>query len=408
MTTPASSSSSRTSTPLVRTRSSENLDDLAKALAQSMKDIAGLPPNACETELDIFRTFHRALTHAGMIFREVPPDSVLAGLEPKGITLHFVVDLHMRKRLYRRQTAAALAVLLQSDAWLLAVLQDPSLRAKMPEDLSASVPRRSLTAPPAPPSPRTPPGTAPGTPPQSLSPTRGAAVDADARDRAERRNRRATRQADQPIAKLLVDSAAQMEALGFSANGGDADEVVVAFNTFGRAVRLLRTTSQSEAQAAAAWLHDFEPKTSTLSFVADLAERRRHYRALAAQVLRRLCELESWRAASAALPKVQQYLSEAAQQVQQSLDEAAWQSPAASSDSLEQLEPCPKSYEELAHELDAAIRPMAPWYLRLFFGILGVIGTLRKCRCLVPRALQQQAEPLLDKVLSFSPPKESS
>eukprot|EP00930_Biecheleria_cincta_P058876 TRINITY_DN44670_c0_g1_i1.p1 TRINITY_DN44670_c0_g1~~TRINITY_DN44670_c0_g1_i1.p1 ORF type:complete len:557 (-),score=89.77 TRINITY_DN44670_c0_g1_i1:19-1656(-) len=410
MSSPASASSSRQPSPLVRQRSEETIDEVVKTLAESMRDIQTLPAHACETDVDVFRIFHRALTHAATIFREVSPDRVLASLEPKGITLHFVVDLHMRKRMYRRQTAAALAVLLQSDAWLRAVLQDASLRAKMPEDLSASVPRRSLgraLAPPLPRSPRTPPRFAPETPPQSESPTRAAAVEADSRARAERRNRRATRPADEPISKLLIDSAAQMEALGWSAVAGDADEVVVAFNTFGRAVRYLKTTSRSEGEAAAAWLDAFEPKMNTLVFVAEIAERRRHYRALAAQVLRRLCELESWRLAAAALPEVQRCFSEAAQQ-----------SPAASSEDLSEQPgaaeaeaasaACPKSYEDLADELDAAIRPIAPWYLRLFFGILGVIGTLRKCRCLVPRALQQQAEPLLDKVLSFSPSKESS
>eukprot|EP00931_Biecheleriopsis_adriatica_P060723 TRINITY_DN36479_c0_g2_i1.p1 TRINITY_DN36479_c0_g2~~TRINITY_DN36479_c0_g2_i1.p1 ORF type:complete len:624 (+),score=127.14 TRINITY_DN36479_c0_g2_i1:25-1872(+) len=370
-----------------------DVDGLRQSLSASMSSIEKLPPHRQDLDTEAFRDMSRALTRAASNFRHVTAETILGSLEPKGVVLDFVIRLHMSKRQYRRQTSASIAQLLESDSWLYALLSDAGLLAKMPEDLREIIPKRQPAAP-----------ALVQTPPSSVSPTRAAAVAADAEELSEMRRRRATRRPERGSRELLSAARAQIEALGFSAEG-EQDEVTLAFQTFGRAVRQSFAES-SEADNGLKYLERFEPKAKVLDFLTDVSEKRRPYRARAGDLLTRLAALPSWKEAGARLPssKDTQDDDEAEKEKTKDMEEpeaavAASQSEPVAASEPEEERPPSRAKEDAMSRLEELARPLAPWYLRLCFGIFGVIGALRKCRCLVPRSLQQQAEPLLDAAL---------
>jgi len=388
-----------------------DVDGLRQSLSASISSIEKLPPHRQDLDTEAFRDMSRALTRAASNFRHVTAETIIGSLEPKGVVLDFVIRLHMSKRQYRRQTSASIAQLLESDSWLYALLSDAGLLAKMPEDLREIIPKRQPAAP-----------ALVQTPPSSVSPTRAAAVAADAEELSEMRRRRATRRPERGSRELLSAARAQIEALGFSAEG-EQDEVTLAFQTFGRAVRQSFAES-SEADNGLKYLERFEPKAKVLDFLTDVSEKRRPYRARAGDLLTRLAALPSWKEAGARLPsskaaEVQGLSSkdaatsaedtqdddEAEKEKTKDMEEpeaavAASQSEPVAASEPEEERPPSRAKEDAMSRLEELARPLAPWYLRLCFGIFGVIGALRKCRCLVPRSLQQQAEPLLDAALA--------
>jgi len=423
---PSSSSSSRPLSPASCAGLSQSrLEETKLTLAESMSKIAGITRPGEDVEIEVFRLLHRGLTRATSLLRsEGPelPELLLGSLEPKGAVLNFVIDFHLRKRLYRRQTATVWTTLLQSDSWLWKLQHDAALQAILPQDLLSLVPARLPSTPP--PRKRVPPLPQLGSPSPASpcasnptgrdSPTKKAALDAEARAAKERRERRATRRPEEPVGELLEASHAQLEALEYSA-AGDGDEVSLALETFGRAVRqvargdsttnkeLQRTTSSGgfEGQDATSTLElaAYGPKKQTLAFLADVYERRRKYRSRVAHLLVSLSAVDGWREVMASSPVAEAFADEASP-----VEESPREIDASSGNEFLADKDCPQDFspskEDLEGELEKMVRPKAPWYLRMCFRCFGVVGALRKCRCLVPRSLQEEAEPLLDAVLN--------
>ncbi|CAJ1392563.1 unnamed protein product [Effrenium voratum] len=225
---------------------------------------------------------------------------------------------------------------------------------------------------------------------------RHAAVEAEAKAYRERRQRRATRRSDEGVPTLLLCSKDQAEALQFTASG-DSEEVQVAFETFHRAVRQAANAGQAQLLVD---LANFEPKKEMATFLADIAVKRKIWRSRAAWVLAKLSEMPSWKAAVEA--------SEALDLIDALSPKAAAASPASSRNSLnspQHSEPEPEySDKSLAQDGSKSsclspkalpwqekVRRDSPWYLHMFFKVIGVECTLRFCKCLVPRHIQSIA-----------------
>eukprot|EP00438_Fugacium_kawagutii_P022718 Skav216424 [mRNA] locus=scaffold3139:236299:240250:- [translate_table: standard] len=123
------------------------------------------------------------------------------------------------------------------------------------------------------------------------SPTRRAAVEADAKVIREKRLRRATRRPEESLDDLLIRSKDQAEALDYAA-GGDPDEVQVAFETFHRAVR--QAFEKKAAAKGRLSLDGFEPKQQMAAFMVDIGVKRKAWRSRVFYVLTKLLELETW------------------------------------------------------------------------------------------------------------------
>lgn len=425
--------------------------DTARLLEEAVARITALERSRTVREDEVteaFKVLQRAVTRACRS-RAAPPEELLAGLQPKPTLLRFVVEVHRRRRIHRRQTVAILDTLLRIGLWRAAWAEDHCLQAELPSDLRealaggpreplmsppptpplgfrsvpAGAPAATSTAansprgdwamllrkePPAPFAPRAahtrpvPPvptvavpsrapspalaATAPAVPvpwgtdaartdadvaPESLAtpwPDPGTAAEAASPPRSR-------------SAQLLTESLELMEGLRFRASGGGGDEVSKAFELLTRALRIAQ---QSGSLCDVEDIECFEPKAQVLAFLADFHERRRSHRSRLGSVLGQLMCFGSWRVAADEDPVMRLLLrrdsSSAPPEVQQASD----------------LVKTAIVREEARKRLEEQVAAHAPWYLRMFVPVLGAMGVLRTCRCLVPKHLRECTEALLD------------
>lgn len=107
-------------------------------LEAAVGHLGQLGPRQLEAGLPAFHALRNGVSRAsggGQVVRDL-----LAGLEPKVAVLAFLLELHKNRRIYRRQVAGVLLVLLQVDEWLLALKSDKELWLNLPPDLIASLP----------------------------------------------------------------------------------------------------------------------------------------------------------------------------------------------------------------------------------------------------------------------------
>jgi len=384
-------------------------------LAESAELIAQLAPGwEEEAAVAAFKALQRAVSRAvGSGSREAllqvdraaeaELEEILEDLGPKERIMRFVVTFHQRKKMYRRQTASVFSALLQVDAWLWALLDNVALCSSLPLDLQQCVPSRTPVKPTE----------------QSRQRSERTVAIADAVFAA--RDVQQVRPGMQRPSKVLEELARSLQRLKFSAVE-DRDEAACAFEELCAALKQALLARSEDMSSVG--LEDFEPKGATLKFLASFYKHRRKYRSRVARALSQLLGFEGWQQASEADPELHRHCEEIiVGQLSQSpaSSTVATPSPAVTPKPepgkvpvppLPQVQAFPSigqkasgtrsvQQERLAAAAGAAevalkdVQRDAPWYLRMFFPIFGVVGTLRKCRCLVPRALQQRAEPLL-------------
>eukprot|EP00435_Cladocopium_sp_Y103_P000954 s5089_g1.t1 len=254
--------------PVDAEKAQKELEETKNLLEKCMSDLAD--QKMYDQMLEKFRPFLTALSRAEQLLRREQPETLLGFLEPKGRILTFLLELHQQKRQYRRQTHCSLNVLLQCDSWL-EVYHREGLLARTPQELSSSrngfpmaqlllalpmLQRRRVSKIPEPEVLKVVAEVV-AEAPLVISPTRRAAVEADAKVMREKRLRRATRRPEESLDDLLIRSRDQAEALDYAA-GGDSDEVQVAFETFHRAVR--QAFEKKAAAKGRLSLEGFEPK----------------------------------------------------------------------------------------------------------------------------------------------------
>lgn len=385
--------------PVDAEKAQKELEETKNLLEKCMSDLAD--QKMYDQMLEKFRPFLTALSRAEQLLRREQPETLLGFLEPKGRILTFLLELHQQKRQYRRQTHCSLNVLLQCDSWL-DVYHREGLLARTPQELLLALPmlqRRRVSKIPEPDLLKV--VEAPS--PPVISPTRRAAVEADAKVMREKRLRRATRRPEESLEDLLIKSRDQAEALDYAA-GGDSDEVQVAFETFHRAVR--QAFEKKAAAKGRLSLEGFEPKPQMAAFLVDVGVKRKAWRSRVFYVLTKLLELEAWQEHLQG-SEVQWFLD--AQSPGQSPIEVL--SPSVGSphhsvpepeQSAQQLQVKPTAgmagLSSTQVEEGAAVcwrdlaRQKAPWYVKVCFSLLGVDRTLRFCKCLVPRDIHQLAD----------------
>jgi len=273
--------------PVDAEKAQKELEETKNLLEKCMSDLAD--QKMYDQMLEKFRPFLTALSRAEQLLRREQPETLLGFLEPKGRILTFLLELHQQKRQYRRQTHCSLNVLLQCDSWL-DVYHREGLLARTPQELLLALPmlqRRRVSKIPEPDLLKV--VEAPS--PPVISPTRRAAVEADAKVMREKRLRRATRRPEESLEDLLIKSRDQAEALDYAA-GGDSDEVQVAFETFHRAVR--QAFEKKAAAKGRLSLEGFEPKPQMAAFLVDVGVKRKAWRSRVFYVLTKLLELEAW------------------------------------------------------------------------------------------------------------------
>eukprot|EP00439_Symbiodinium_sp_Y106_P026048 s736_g3.t1 len=105
------------------------LSETRGMLEQCILELIARAGNLEAQQQDVWRRLQSSLTRTERLLKHVEPDDLLGPLEQKAVVLTFVMEVHIQKKKYRRQTAAALKTLLQSEAWRQAFLQDLELRA---------------------------------------------------------------------------------------------------------------------------------------------------------------------------------------------------------------------------------------------------------------------------------------
>lgn len=385
--------------PVDPEKAKKELEETKKLLEKCVSELT--EQKMYDQMLEKFRPFLTALSRAEQLIRRESPEIVLGFLEPKGKILRFLLELHLQKRQYRRQTNCSLNTLLQCDSWLEAYHRE-GLLAQTPQELLLSLPMLQHQPPsvqlpsPAPPTLLEAPAK---TAAVVISPTRRAAVEADVKVLREKRLRRATRRPDESLEDLLIKSRDQAEALDYAA-GGDPDEVQVAFETFHRAVR--QAFEKKAATKGRLSLEGFESKQQMAAFLVDVGVKRKAWRSRVFYVLAKLSELEAWQ------------IQLGTKEVQAFLDSQSptSRSPACVSPSAESPQHSEPEPEQSAPQVKVPLgalsptqveegaglgwrdlaRQKAPWYLRVCFSLLGVDRTLRFCKCLVPRDIHQMAD----------------
>mmetsp|Transcript_22669 Transcript_22669/g.37050 ORF Transcript_22669/g.37050 Transcript_22669/m.37050 type:complete len:501 (+) Transcript_22669:70-1572(+) len=273
--------------PVDAEKAQKELEETKNLLEKCMADLAD--QKMYDQMLEKFRPFLTALSRAEQLLRREKPETLLGFLEPKGRILTFLLELHQQKRQYRRQTHCSLNVLLQCDSWL-DVYHHEGLLARTPQELLRALPMlqcRRLKIP----EPEVLKVVAEAPSPPMVSPTRRAAVEADAKVMREKRLRRVTRRPEESLEDLLIKSRDQAEALDYAA-GGDSDEVQVAFETFHRAVR--QAFEKKAAAKGRLSLEGFEPKPPMAAFLVDVGVKRKAWKSRVFYVLTKLLELEAW------------------------------------------------------------------------------------------------------------------
>lgn len=405
------------------------LSETRGMLEQCILELIARAGNLEAQQQDVWRRLQSSLTRTERLLKHVEPDDLLGPLEQKAVVLTFVMEVHIQKKKYRRQTAAALKTLLQSEAWRQAFLQDLELRAlsQKPEaqelrGLLPPIPPPTLTrlpiaakeeeAPYPLPIFSQPLSARPVGPTLVTSPTRRAAVDADVKVVRERRARRATRRPGEPLGETLRCCRDQVEALEFAA-AGETDEVQVAFETFHRAVRqafgkaagtdFSKDPSQQPPDQTTE-LATYEPKAEMVVFLKDVWAKRKVLRARVSFVLHRLESLDAWKAILDSMPEVQELINP------ESPGHPSPTSPGSPSN-FSEPEPevsstsraaevmeekaggytaFPEEEEDAHEELHDCVRREAPWYLRMCIWLIGVNRTLRFCKCLVPSRIHRE------------------
>eukprot|EP00933_Yihiella_yeosuensis_P078033 TRINITY_DN8910_c0_g3_i1.p1 TRINITY_DN8910_c0_g3~~TRINITY_DN8910_c0_g3_i1.p1 ORF type:complete len:573 (+),score=99.67 TRINITY_DN8910_c0_g3_i1:244-1719(+) len=382
-------------------------------LMQTIRSISELPVKESDRHIDAFRDFHRYMTRAVQMSRGSSAEEFFGSLEPKRDVLRFIANLHRWKKMYTKQTAFVLNALMKSDSWHWALLEDEELLESFAEDLRRCVPERDLNKEPPRPTRRLASPHIAKLPLACFSkpsPSKQEVMAAVQQEVNIRKQRRATRGPQLPAAEMLIQSQTILEAHNYSA-AGDRDEVNVAFELFGKAVRritnLMDSCEKDEEVTCQGLLElsAFEPKERTLTFLTDLAERKEMYRSRIASVLHRLGSISSWKDVVADHPLVQRLAAEGVSPLASSPEQSPEHSPEHSpepsgsedDEDIKALDLDDKSQVKV-EEVEKELRQKAPWYLRVCFRIFGVVSALRKCRCLIPRHLQDAVEPLLDSV----------
>jgi hypothetical protein len=375
-----------------------------------------------DVELDIFRSFLQALTRASGLFRQVSPDALLASLEPKRAALRLVRDLYEKRRTLRLQTTTAWKTLMQSEAWR----QSARLLEGLPEELSVlaynvSSPNSSVPLQPTgtPTLPKLRLSSNASKSPEALkdSPSKNQVLKAAEQQKLDARRKRMTRLPMQPPEELLESSKALLEALNYSASG-ERDEVSLALELFGRAVRQVaaRRDSQPDAENAdkdavdalcqSPWeaLEIFEPKDRTLDFFVDVSVHKAKYKSRVKHLLSCLSTFTTWKIFIEHKSEALALVTEALPSLEDDEDQTCSTPPAKAACGNQEVD---TSIESLIKDdpfvsIEMLVRQRAPWYLRLCIHIFGPIRTLRKCKCLIPRDLKDSLEKLLDDLNSDS------
>lgn len=311
-----------------------------KLLVDAVRAITELKPGQVGSDAakTAFNSFRKGVTHAtantGNAGR---PGAFLGDLEPKGEVLHFLVDFHAQRRIFRKQIVAVFDELLNVDSWWSALNQDTALCAELPEDLLRLLTARQGRGPQA--SPQTP--SSPSFQPErrvssgslwaegaaasskaaqnpiSRSPDSSSARPAEHFSQASNGVRRQRlsdacmlpiRVAETSVSghillskneldviyELLEQGRTQMASLDFSA--ADADKAISAFETFRRAVQ--QAVPASCNKQGGSILEKLEPKGKILDFLVDMYERHQKYRSRVTSTLTRLLNVDSWNTAA--------------------------------------------------------------------------------------------------------------
>lgn len=335
-------------------------DETRRRLEESMGQIARLSPE--DLKVEAFGGLRTAVSRASSGRVGVPAD-LLGPLEPKDAVLRYLVTLYDKKKMYRKQVAAVLDVLLQVDSWAQALRGDAVICATLPEELAVLLdqdhpdvggekaateppvpepaglhfapPMRAATAAPpaapaapdmaaAPDSPLAPPPPALQAQPPMVEAAAATAAAGPAELPVAMVDVRAAIQAAHEKAGFARASAGQeaspqvaaapeevalknlragcegIRLLGYSAANTDA--AITAFENFRRGVHQV---VQSPSKEDDLLLDSLEAKNKLLQFLVgfyELGGRLKKYRARADGVVTRLLEFERWHDAVLADP----------------------------------------------------------------------------------------------------------
>jgi len=113
------------------------VDAARRQLQESMGQIARLPTGSCETS--VFQGFRRGVIHATSSSCGASPAAILGDLEPKSVTVHYLLEVYQQKKMFQKQIVDVVETLLLVREWVHAFRDADGLRAKMPEDLQVVV-----------------------------------------------------------------------------------------------------------------------------------------------------------------------------------------------------------------------------------------------------------------------------
>jgi len=239
-------------------------DSIRSLLAESIEQITNFDATSdgCDdAEVSAFNTFKRGVMQASS--GRLVPSELLDGLEPKDVVLRFLFRLHERRRIYRKQIATVLSILLET-TWLMILQLNKTLRDAMPNDLKIL-----LQDYPEHPEHIRDASRYVGT---IGLPSDNSAADAVALD-------------------MLRKAAALLENIDYSVE--NVDEASDAFDKLRRAVDRLVESASDEAQTV---LENMEPKVLILEFLVDLYSRQCRLRSRVGSLLLRLLGFDAWKA----------------------------------------------------------------------------------------------------------------
>lgn len=109
-----------------------------QTLEESVQKIATFQPDDAHTDevTTTFNNFKKAVIHASKSTKDGEgPQELLGDLEPKGAVLTFLLSYYESRRIFRKQIASVIEILLQVDTWYAVMKQDVAITAKLPDDI---------------------------------------------------------------------------------------------------------------------------------------------------------------------------------------------------------------------------------------------------------------------------------
>lgn len=277
------------------------VEAVQRLLTEGVNRIVDLHGEPSDREAEAFTAFRRAITQASN-GKLGTPSELLDDLEPKDVVLRFLFDLHERRRLYRKQIAAMMSILMET-GWVAELRRDKALRASIPAELGNLVDLdlvdESMAA-------SQDQGEGDGYPQPSVESTTSDEKPQDSLFPFSRHDvKPVIAPAVAEVLELLQKAGSMLASLDYSAV--KKDDATDAFELFRKA--LLRVTSLSSPEGRNA-LDSMECKGQILEFLVDFHARQARFRSRVSSVLLKLQAFDDWAAAAQQDPSVRAALKE--------------------------------------------------------------------------------------------------